>query len=172
MLDLTNVRPLFAALYEDAQLKFAAIASCFFALIAGLILLALPPERDCLGIDEVRVILGKAEQLEEQGKLQAAYHEYKKIDLYSCVRSQELGYAVERSMALGAKTRAAYESTLKAIDLYHQKNDEYPSSLADIREFIPRDHVDAFKGFRFVRNDDGTVAIVTGLYGSVSFNLD
>lgn len=168
----TRCLPLSSALYEDAQLKFVATASCFFALVAGLFLLTLSSKRDCLSIDEVRGILEKAEQLEEQRKLQAARHGYKQIDVYACERSQELSYAVERSMALGDRIHAAYESTLGAIDLYHQKNDEYPSNLADIREFIPREHVDAFKGFRLARNEDGTVAIVTGLYGSVSFNLD
>jgi len=153
-------------------LKLVAIASCFFALVAGVFLLALSSKRDCLGIDEVRKILEKSEQLEEQRKLQAARHGYKQIDIYACERSKELSYAVERSMALGDRIHAAYDSTVEAIDLYHQKNDEYPSDLGDIREFIPREHVDAFKGFGFVKNDDGTVAIVTGLYGSVSFNLD
>ncbi|TAA43700.1 hypothetical protein [Corallincola spongiicola] len=156
-------------------MKIALLITFFIFVSAGpvcaIYFLSLT-ETDCLKIDQVRVILDKSRQLEEQGQLQSARQGYKQIDLYACRRSDEQRYAIDRMMMLGKNIHQAYDVTMELIAIYHQKHGEYPSDLGDIRAFVPDNYLQAFNGFRLITKDDGTVDIVTGLYGSVSFRLN
>lgn len=151
-------------------MKIAALILC--GLFIAVCFLMNPPERECLDSDQVRVILKKAKQLEEQGVLQSALQGYKKIDLYACGHSEEQHYASERGMLIGKDIREAYKLTMELIGVFHGVHGEYPSSLDEVRKNVPNEYIQAFDGFRMVKKDDGSVDIVTGLYGAASFDFN
>jgi hypothetical protein len=158
-------------LYEGSRVKYKFLAFFLLLLTLGSVIAIFQYDKDCLNINQVREILTKSKQLEETGKLQQARQGYKMIDIYSCNRSDEQAYAIQRSMIIGTNILEAYDVTMQEIQKYRESHDKYPKHRKDIEGQIPEKYIKAFNGFRLVKKEDGSVDIATGYYGSASFSL-
>jgi hypothetical protein len=125
----------------------------------------------CLADSNVRKHFADAAKLELEGKLQAARSQYKDVDLFSGSQSG-LSFAAEsNAIRLSKVITTAYNDTLAALEAYMAMHGHYPDSLAEISGAIPERSRLAFAGFEYAKNRDGTVGIVTGLYGVHTFDL-
>jgi hypothetical protein len=125
----------------------------------------------CLADSNVRKHFADAAKLELEGKLQAARSQYKDVDLFSCSHSDLSLAAESNAIRLSKVITTAYNDTQSALEAYVAIHGHYPDSLAEISGAIPERSRLALAGFEYVKNSDGTVGIVTGLYGVHSFDL-
>lgn len=130
-----------------------------------------PAQKACLNDEQVRVLYRRSQHLDAQGKLQSAREGYKQLDLFACNRSKLQSQAIQRSRVIAKNIHQAYDISMQLAEQYRQNHGKYPRDLGAIREFVPNEYLQAFNGFRWVIKEDGSVDIVTGLYGSASFSL-
>jgi hypothetical protein len=115
----------------------------------------------------------EASALEVRGDFQSAHRRYSAL----CEVGMEIkrvdvpAGACERAERLSRSIENAYKHAMRALGSYRSKNGRYPTTLVDLVDDIPAESQAAFGGFRYVRTGDDKAEIVTGLYGSVSFNL-
>ena len=126
---------------------------------------------DCISEEKAKQVFAKAEQLEVEGKIQDALHGYKLIGHLGCNNYSLRDKSYDRASKLDAMINEAYKVSMNEINEFHLDNKRYPGSLDEIRSRIPQELIPAFNGFRYSKDDDGSVDIVTGLYGSITFNL-
>lgn len=164
-------------------LKEATAPGRWFVLAMLLFIVAVAADRAWLArksqipyesrVSQVRSIFSDAVALERDGQVQAAYRRYSTIceGSYGIDRNDIPAGACEGAYRLSASLRTAYEHTIAALERYREATGRYPESLDAIAKEIPESSVAAFSGFRYFRNSDIDVDIVTGRYGSVTFDL-
>ena len=126
---------------------------------------------DCISEEKAAPVFAKAEQLEKEGKIYDARHVYKVIDYLGCSNISLRGKSSDRVSKLGMIIDEAYKVSMNELNEFHLDNKRYPESLEEIRSRIPQELIHAFNGFRYTKNDDGTVGIVKGRTGRITLNL-
>lgn len=102
----------------------------------------------------------------------------------------QLDHACDRSAAVGRRVDAAYEATMHALGRYRARHGEYPKSLEPVLAELPQEVREVAREFDYYRKSnpaekaavssdgrtifdfsDSDVVLVTGQYGTVSFDL-
>jgi hypothetical protein len=125
----------------------------------------------CLNGSEVAALMQEAAELERREKPQAARLKYKEVDLLGCEHGEQQALAFTNAVRLQKQIEVAYADTEAALTAYLTENGEYPDSLDTVAVRIPRHSRAAFAGFKYFKHGKTQMSIVTGLYGTLSFDL-
>lgn len=163
------------ALFDTSCRRGSSLSLHVMRIVLLLILISLLTgcgRESCLNDAEVRGHFAEAAKFELDGKLQAARSKYKEVDLYAC-DARELSLAAEsNAIRLSQVIQVAYDDTQSVLNAYLAKNGRYPDTLEEVRDQIPERSRPAFSSFNYVRRSDKEMAIVTGLYGMHTFDLN
>ena len=115
----------------------------------------------------------EAADLERQGRLQAAYQAAHGVceGVLRIERRDIPEGLCAQSMRLHNTILVAYDDTMRALNAYRDRNGRYPDTLDQVETQIPLVSLAAYRGFQYVRRSDADADLVTGLYGSVVFDL-
>jgi hypothetical protein len=102
----------------------------------------------------------------------------------------QLDHACDRSGAVGTRVDAAYEATMRALEDYRATHGAYPESLEPVLAEMPQEIREVAREFDYYRKpnpaekaavssdgrtifdfSDSGIVLVTGQYGTVSFDL-
>jgi hypothetical protein len=109
---------------------------------------------------------------ESQGQIQRAYRAYSEVydGGFRIDRADMPPNVSDRVLPLYRTIIAAHDDTLRALDAYRDRVGRYPDRLEEVRAAIPDESLAAFRGFEYEKRADSDVSIVTGLYGSATFD--
>jgi len=102
----------------------------------------------------------------------------------------QLDHACDRSIAVGTRVDAAYKATMRALEEYRARHGAYPESLEPVLAQMPQEIREVAKEFDYYRKrnaaddaavssdgriifttTDSEIVVISGQYGTVSFDL-
>jgi hypothetical protein len=152
---------------------YAVTAIVLVAVSASVLVTDRPGGRNCMSDEEAQKHLSRAHLLDTPGRPpQQANEIYDFVQKNTCgMDNLNFREAADRSRELEANIHASYDVAMAALNHYREANGAYPQDVSEIRSEIPDVYRAAFNGFRYVRTSDAAADFVTGLYGTLSFDL-